>query len=386
MNQAADQYHLTATADELWQLLADFPLLDVRSPSEFAHAHVPGAFNLALFDDQERAEVGTIYKNSGHDAAVLRGLKYAGQKMADMVLQTQDVIKTFRSRTQASSSDRIEPENAESTLSRPEPLDPGKTVLVHCWRGGMRSQSVGWLLKTAGLNPIVIEGGYKSIRAGIREIFDRPWPLQVLSGLTGAGKTNVLHALAAAGEQVLDLEGLANHRGSAFGALGQPEQPSTEQFENDAFLALSQFDSKTRIWVEDEGNRIGSVVLPSNFYDRLRHSPGIFIDASPAQRVQNLLVDYGDFSTTELSESVHKITKRLGPQHAKAALEAIERNDVKLAIEIVLVYYDKFYLKAANTMPRDEMPKLKIDGMTDSAVAELLIQTLAKHGRAKAHA
>jgi tRNA 2-selenouridine synthase len=238
--------------------------LDVRSPSEYRHAHIPGALNLPLFDDEERAEVGTIYKNSGQDSAILRGLKFAGEKMVDLAIHAR-----------------------QST-------NGAKPVLIHCWRGGMRSQSMGWLLKTAGLEPTVLEGGYKAFRRYARSFFDRPWRMQVVSGFTGAGKTRVLQLLADAGEQVLDLEQLANHRGSAFGGIGQAIQPSTEQFENDLFVGLASFDAERRIWLEDEGNRIGTVVLPNTFYDRMRNSPAVFMDSSAQQRIKNLLVDYGD--------------------------------------------------------------------------------------------
>ena len=318
--------------------------LDVRSPQEYRHAHIPGAINLALFDDEERAEVGTIYKNSGQDSAVLRGLKLAGEKMADLVVQAR-----------------------QST-------NGAKPVLVHCWRGGMRSQSMGWLLKTAGLEPTLLEGGYKAYRRYARSFFERSWRLQVVSGLTGAGKTRVLQLLADAGEQVLDLEQLANHRGSAFGGIGQALQPSTEQFENNLFAGLAAFDAQRRIWLEDEGNRIGTVVLPNTFYDRMRHSPAVFMDSGVRQRVKNLLVDYGDLPNSELVDSIQKIRKRLGPQHADEAINALQNNNVCRAIEIVLDYYDKTYLKAANAMPRHDMPSLSIDELSDDEIVAKSIE------------
>ena len=185
---------------DFWALSREQVVLDVRSPSEFAQGHVPGAINLPLFDDAQRADIGTIYKNSGKDAAVLRGLRHAGLKMADLVVQAKAIAEGRNS------------------------------VLVHCWRGGMRSQSVGWLLRTAGMDPLVLDGGYKAFRQFARATFEVPWNLRVISGLTGAGKTRVLLLLKDVGEQVVDLEGLANHRGSAFGGIGQPNQPSTEQF------------------------------------------------------------------------------------------------------------------------------------------------------------
>lgn len=331
-------FYTTVGVEEFLHRMSDSVVLDVRSPSEYQNGHIPGAINLPLFDDQQRAEVGTIYKNSGHDSAVLRGLKFAGEKMTELVVQA-------RNSTQGA-----------------------KPVLVHCWRGGMRSQSVGWLLKTAGLEPTLLEGGYKAFRSFAREFFDLPWRLHVVSGLTGAGKTRVLQLLAEAGQQVIDLEGLAEHRGSAFGGIGQASQPSTEQFENDLFQRLSSFDSKQKIWVEDEGNRIGTVVLPNTFYDLMRHSPAVFMDSSTQQRVKNLVVDYGELPASQLEASIQKIRKRLGPQQADEAINALRGDDIGRAIEIVLAYYDKTYLKSANAMPRNDMPSLAIDTLSDEQI------------------
>ena len=171
---------------------------------------------------------------------------------------------------------------------------------------------------------------------------------------------------------------LANHRGSAFGGIGQAIQPSTEQFENDLFCRLNSFDPQKQIWVEDEGNRIGTVVLPSTFYDLMRHSPAVFMDSSSQQRVKNLLLDYGDLPTKELADSIQKIRKRLGPQHADEAISALQNDDVARAIEIVLAYYDKTYLKAANAMPRDDMPSLAIDDLSD---AEIVAKSIEIAGR-----
>lgn len=331
-------FYATVDPEGFWNRRSGAVVIDVRSPSEFEHGHIPGAVNLPLFDDDQRSEVGTIYKNSGHDSAVLRGLKFAGEKMADLVVQARELA------------------GGETT------------VLVHCWRGGMRSQSMGWLLKTAGLNPIVLDGGYKAFRRFAREFFDRDWQLQVVSGLTGAGKTRVLQLLADAGQQVIDLEGLANHRGSAFGGIGQSIQPTTEQFENDLFARLEALAIDSTVWLEDEGNRIGTVVLPNSFYHLMRHSPAVFMDSSPDQRVENLLVDYGDLPIDELEKSISKIRKRLGPQHAEEAIAALKENNVRRAIEVVLAYYDKTYHKAASSMPRTEMPRLAIDNLADDAI------------------
>ena len=330
----------TIDVEQFWRRTKTEVVLDVRSPGEFEAGHIPGALNLPLFDNEERAEIGKLFKNSGRDAAVLRGLKLAGQKMADLVVQTTKFS------------------------------EGSKSVLVHCWRGGMRSQSVGWLLNIAGLEPAVLEGGYKAFRRMANESFEKDWRLQVVSGLTGCGKTRVLKMLESAGEQVLDLEGLANHRGSAFGGIGQATQPTTEQFSNDIFAKLDSFDSDRPIWVEDEGHNVGSAVVPSPIYERLRHSPGIIFETTPELRMQNLLDDYGDLPPDELTASVERIRKRLGPQNADAAVAAIQTGDVRVAIELVLGYYDKFYTKSTVNMPRGAMPTITMAGLTDSQIVE----------------
>lgn len=331
------------TAETFWRQSSKEVILDVRSPGEFLQGHIPGAINLPLFDDDQRAEIGILYKKSGHDAAVLRGLRIIGPKMADLVVQAQKAC------------------------------NGSKEVLLHCWRGGQRSQSMAWLLRTAGMRPSVLDGGYKAFRKYAQEFFERPWNLQIVSGLTGAGKTRVLHLLADAGEQILDLEGMANHRGSAFGGIGQSLQPRTEQFENELFVCLESFIPKNRIWVEDEGNRIGTVVVPHPFYQLMRRSPAIFLDSSVDDRVNRLMIDYGELPVSDLDVSITRIQKRLGGQHANEAHEAVASGNIRRAIEIVLAYYDKTYMNAANKMPRPEMPSLPIDGLSDSDIVRQAI-------------
>ena len=188
------------------------PIIDVRSPGEYQHAHIPGAISIPLFDNDERAQVGTKYKNAGKDSAVLLGLSLVGPKLADFVKQSK----------------KLNPQ--------------GKEVLVHCWRGGMRSSSFAWLLDTAGLTASTLVGGYKAYRNTVLSAFSEPHNLIILGGKTGSGKTDILKELARQGEQIIDLEGLANHKGSTYGAIGQAPQPATEQFENLVHQQWRQLD------------------------------------------------------------------------------------------------------------------------------------------------
>ncbi|HEX8348447.1 MAG TPA: tRNA 2-selenouridine(34) synthase MnmH, partial [Hymenobacter sp.] len=191
------------------QVSADAPILDARAPVEYAQGHIPGAVSFPLFSDEERARIGTTYKQVSQEKAVLVGLDFFGPKMSQMVKQAQKVA-------------------------------PNKEVRLHCWRGGMRSGAVQWLLELAGFRVHLLDKGYKEYRRWALAQFAQPRPLLVLGGLTGSGKTDVLHELARQQQAIVDLEGVANHKGSSFGAIGLPPQPTSEQFENDLALSLSQ--------------------------------------------------------------------------------------------------------------------------------------------------
>lgn len=288
-------------------------LFDVRTPAEFAKGHIPGALNLPLFSNEERAVVGTIYKQQSPELAMLKGLEFAGKKMRWYVEEAQR-------------------------------LAGDKSIAVHCWRGGKRSESMGWLLGQAGFEVLTLQGGYKAYRRYAQDFLAKQTArLIVLGGYTGSGKTEVLHALAEAGEQVLDLEALAHHKGSAFGALGEDGQPSVEQFENDLFEAYAKLDHTRRIWLEDESKAIGRVYLPNGFWQQMSHAPIIQLNIPLEARIQHLVEVYAKFPPEKLIASFQRIKKRLGGQHLNAAMEALERRDFAEAAHIALVYYDKTY-------------------------------------------
>lgn len=288
-------------------------LFDVRTPAEFTKGHIPGAQNLPLFSNEERAIVGTIYKQESPERAMLKGLEFAGQKMRWYVEEAQR-------------------------------LAGSNEIAVHCWRGGKRSESMGWLLGQAGFEVLTLQGGYKAYRRYAQQYLAKQQaPFIILGGYTGSGKTEVLHALSAADEQVLDLEALAHHKGSAFGALGEAEQPSVEQFENDLFEAYAKYDYTRRIWLEDESKAIGRVYLPSGFWQQMATSPIIQLKIPLAARVQHLVEVYANFSKENLTASFQRIKKKLGGQHLNAAIAALERQDFAEAAHIALVYYDKTY-------------------------------------------
>ena len=321
----------------------DFVLLDVRSPGEYSRGHIPGAISFPLFTDAERATVGTLYKQKGKDEAVLEGLRIVGPKMAGFVEEAAR-------------------------------LSPNKKIMLHCWRGGMRSASVAWLLQQAGFETRLLKGGYKAYRADIHQFLEQKFPFLVITGPTGSKKTKILQALRDKGEQVIDLETLANHKGSAFGALGMEPQPTIEQFENQLHLELSKLDLNRRIWIEDESRKIGTVVLYEGFWKQIKSVPVLLVNLSIQERIEFLVYEYGNFPAEKLEESILKIAKRLGGQHVKAAMEALEFGELHQVAAITLNYYDKAYLYALENRKAHILHRLDIDGLSHETIAEKIIQ------------
>lgn len=341
---------MTVSADELFgadNLLGDFTVLDVRSPGEYAHGRLPGAVSLPLFDDEERAEVGTLYKQVSPDEALLRGLDIAGGKMRSLV------------------------EAARAAA-------PAGRVVVHCWRGGQRSGSVAWLLRRAGMEVAQLEGGYKAFRKYARTyLATSGHRFRVLSGPTGSKKTEVLRAMQRRGAAVIDLEALARHKGSSFGALGEPPQPTTEQFENQLFAALRALPTREPVWLEDESRMIGTVYQPDEFYHRLTAAPVTELLLPLEWRVDHLVTTYAGFGDEELQTAFRRIRKKLGGQHLSTALDAIDTQDYAAAARVALVYYDKAYAhyterRGANVVARVEA--------RSAAVEELATQVLTGVG------
>lgn len=319
------------------------PVIDVRSPAEYFNAHIPGAINIPLFNNEERAKIGTLYKNEGKDIAVLNGLKIVGPKLYDF----------------AKSAIR---------LNSPE-------ILVHCWRGGMRSASMAWLFETAGLKCRILSGGYKAYRNYVLETFGKPLRLIVIGGMTGSGKTEILQQLKKAGEQVLDLEGLANHKGSAFGAMGQEAQPKTEHFENLLHHEILGLDPQKPVWTEDESRNIGKVFIPEGLWNQMKQAPLLIVDTDYESRVKRLYRDYACFDTELIKQSVSKIEKRLGREKCREALEACENNDLEKALRICLAYYDKLYGSQIESKPKcNGFDTIGIQGLDTSLYIEEIIE------------
>ena len=288
------------------------PLADVRTPAEFEHAHIPGAFNLPLFSDEERVSIGTTYKQAGKEAAILLGFDFTGPKWSRFIKQALEMA-------------------------------PEKKIVVHCWRGGMRSEAMAWALALFGFEVYRVEGGYKQYRRWVLDQFEATYSLYILGGMTGSGKTRILHELRSLGQQVIDLEALAQHRGSSFGSMNKLVQPTQEQFENNLASELNKRDKHRNIWVEDESSAIGKRTIPRAFWDQMVTSFMIDIKVSAAQRIEALVQEYGSLDKDFLIECTGRIRKRLGLDQAKNAITAIKEDRIADFIRVVLIYYDKTY-------------------------------------------
>ena len=328
-------------APEWVKTVSDRVLLDVRSPGEYAQGHVPGALSFPLFTDEERAAVGTAYKQVGPEPAFLLGLDFVGPKMAGFVRSAQA-------------------------------LAPERRIAMYCWRGGQRSGSMAWLLRQAGFDVLTLQGGYKAWRhVALTALHSRLFDFKVLGGLTGSGKTPVLHALTALGEQVVDLEGLAQHKGSAFGQCGP--QPSVEQFENNLFSAFEHLEPDRPIWIEDESRSIGRVYIPDHIWNQIRDAPLYEIHIPHKIRVQHIAEEYGQTPMDTLRETFTRLQKKLGGQHVKTALEALAVGDLASAVEVALVYYDKTYRHLMELRDEKQVKQHQFDDFNPEKMAETLL-------------
>jgi tRNA 2-selenouridine synthase len=330
-------------AQQLFDALQQRVLLDVRTPAEYANGHIPGALSLPLFSNEERAVVGTLYKQQSAEAAFLKGLEYAGAKL------------------------RFYVEEAAR-------LAPDRRVVLHCWRGGQRSGSMSWLLSSAGFDVLTLAGGYKAYRQmAQQELAQTRNSLFILGGPTGSGKTHILTALQRAGETIVDLEGLARHKGSSFGALGEAPQPSVEHFENILHDAWRRLPPQGRVWLEDESRSIGRVYLPDPFWRLMLEAPIVLLDMPVSWRIQNLVEDYARFPRPELEAAFQRIAKRLGGQHVQAALQALAHDDYASAAAIALQYYDKAYQHTLLRRRPESIIRLQAEDRRPEVIAQQLI-------------
>lgn len=295
---------------------------------------------MPLFSDAERVIVGTEYKQVGKRQAIELGLKIVGPKLAGF----------------AAIASKYATDNH---------------IRVHCWRGGMRSSSMAWLLNTVGMTAITLKGGYKSFRTHVLISLQEKRNIQLLGGLTGSGKTSFLHSLRQQGQQVLDLEALASHRGSCYGQIGMQQQPTNEQFENEISFVLNRLDPSLSVWIEDENRVIGKCCIPNGLYEQMQTAPMIIIERSLEERLDILHREYGNLDKQQLIEATQKLNKRLGGQRTKEAVQLISDGLLKDAMALVLQYYDQAYQHHLTTFKK-QIHRASVEGLNNEKIAALI--------------
>jgi tRNA 2-selenouridine synthase len=326
---------------QLMTLRGQLPLVDVRSEGEYRDGHIPAAINIPILNNEERVVVGTTYKKLGQQQAIKEGFRLVGPRLIDIVTNAENV---------------------------------GKELIVHCWRGGMRSGNFCQFVNMAGIKTHQVKGGYKAYRQFGAEYFEKQYPFLVLSGLTGSGKTEILRALKNAGEQVIDLEDLANHKGSVFGGLGQRPQPSTEHFQNLLFEELFRVDTSRRIWIEDESIAVGKIFLPAPFWKGMSLSAIISVDVPREIRTARLVDEYGHVDRHGFANALKGITKKLGGQHYNTAVEHLNAGNMYDAIGVILNYYDKAYATGLERKKDRIKNVVPWDGASVATVVKQLVE------------
>lgn len=308
----------------------DVRFVDVRSPVEFSQGHIPGAVNIPLFADEERAQIGTVYRQVDQCQALALGEKIARPKVDGIIGQIQELLPA--------------------------------QVVIYCWRGGKRSTEICRLVNEAGIPACRLLGGYKAYRRGIRHAIEQPRKLLILGGKTGSGKTAILLGLREQGLQVIDLEGLANHKGSVFGHINENPQPTTEQFENDFYEELQHLDPEQFLLLENESYVIGSVHLPPPLLLQMRAAPLLIVEVGVEARVKRLVQEYTNTDRLELIEACRRIGKKLTALKLKEVTELLKNDDFSGACTILLGYYDHYYNRGIEKRKNQEIYSLGLDG------------------------
>ncbi len=338
----------TINIQEFLNISKHLPIIDVRTPAEFSDGHITGAINIPIFSNEERAVVGTKYKQESKDTAIAQALEYIAEKI-------------------------------DSYLDELQELTHSQEICIYCWRGGFRSEGMGHLFQTAGKKMFRLQGGYKAYRNFVLDSFNKKLNLIVIGGMTGSGKTEILEEIGKTNEQMLDLEGIANHKGSAFGALGQDDQPTTQQFENNLAAQLNRFDFEQNIWLEDESRMIGRVKIPDALFSQIRTATVIKIEVSKDNRINRLIKDYANFNKKDLINSITNISRRLGGLNTTMAIESIEAEDYYKATDIILDYYDKTYTYGLEKREGQTVLKLKLLGKDVIKDAEKVVGFVRKN-------
>jgi tRNA 2-selenouridine synthase len=319
------------------------PVIDVRSPGEFNQGHIPGAYNIPIFDNDERARVGTTYVKIGKEPAIELGKTIAGEKTDYYIEAIKKVVLE-------------------------------KQVLLHCWRGGMRSAKIAAFYAEAGYKVFLLEGGYKAYRGYIRKQFSSGRQLLLIGGYTGSGKTAILNEIGRMGHQIIDLEALASHKGSNFGHLGQAEQPTTEQFENNLYQRWTEHEPLKPLWLEHESMSIGNIYLPDTFHQAMLNGTLYFIDIPKADRISRLVDEYACFGKSELQEVLEHLGIYMGSYQSREALLALQNNDFEKVAGLTLAYYDKLYENSLSRRPVRTIVKVPLPSGSVKEHAKIILE------------
>ncbi len=338
----------TVTISDFMSMEESIPLADVRTPAEFAQGHIPGATNMPLFSNEERVRVGTTYKQTGREAAILLGFDLTGSKWSGFIREACGFA-------------------------------PQKKLAVHCWRGGMRSGAMAWALNLYGFDVFVLQGGYKHYRRWVLNQMEDPGNLYVVGGMTGSGKTRILEELRGMNEQVIDLEFLAQHCGSTYGSLNRLKQPPQEQFENNLAAQLQLMDPNKRIWLEDESLTIGRCSVPKTFWQGMQSAALYFLEVPLEDRVQALVKEYGSLDKEFLVLCTERISKRLGLEQTQKAITAIYENRMEDFVRWVLVYYDKTYQRGLTNRPGKHIYRIPVSGDSPVKNASHILQHAGRY-------
>ena len=323
--------------------------IDVRSEKEYALDHIPNAINIPILNDAIREKTGTLYKQAGHEEARIYALREVAPLLPALLEQILHLSKEAK-------------------------------IILYCWRGGMRSQAMAAFLNIMHLPAIRLNRGYKGYREHIRSFWEQPFPLPiaVLHGFTGIGKTRIINAFAAlpnAENQAIDLEGLAGHRGSAFGAIGLPVQPSQKMFESLLWQAVQNFTNNKPVLVECESKRIGRLFLPDTLCEAMRNGIAIFAEDTQANRVEKILQDYEpEKQITAIIQAIGRLKDRLGREQVAELTQSIEKGMYKPVVAMLLKeYYDPLY---KHTKQKENHYDLKVNAADCDAAARVISEFL----------
>jgi tRNA 2-selenouridine synthase len=370
------------TIQQFLQQAQNLPVFDVRSPGEYNHAHIPNANTLPLFTDEERKEVGTAYKQKSRQQAIKIGLDYFGPKMRKLVEEVEAMLDVRCTMYDSATSNIVH--RTSNIVHRTSNIvhRTSNIVYLYCWRGGMRSAAVAWLLDMYGFKVYTLIGGYKAYRTWALEQFNQPYQFNIIAGFTGSGKTLLLNELKKQNKPTINLEELANHKGSAFGYMGK--QPSQEMFENQLAERLmvescSLIEKKvlnttnhqpttTNIYIEDESQRIGNIKIPNAIWANMRQSKVLFLDIEFKERLKHIINEYGKLDKQIIVDNIERIKKRLGGLEAKNAINHALEGNIEACFSILLTYYDKWYLKGLNNRENlastlNKIPCLSVDAV-----------------------